>query len=243
VSRDQAKVLNYARIYGAGEQFARLLLKQFNPALSEGEVSARARHMYEQTKGLRGYKLNARGAWLHDLLFCGHEENEKEPYHGEMITKKMMNALTKKMVFLNRLVAESREVRVRGKVILCHQLTEEGRQLYDQLVVGREGGGGGCTDLLLDNERLKEFARLVEEVHGNEARSDFDVLNTLGRSRNMVFPVLKSTRQILRTLQNIVLTSRRHPVLLSFCLFCFPPFEFFTKISLPVHFSVLVSIW
>jgi hypothetical protein len=189
VSRDQAKVLNYARIYGAGEQFARLLLKQFNPALSEGEVSARARHMYEQTKGLRGYKLNARGAWLHDLLFCGHEENDKELYHGEMITKKMMNALTKKMVFLNRLVAESREVRVRGKVILCHQLTEEGRQLYDQLVVGREGGGGGGSDLLLDNERLKEFARLVEEVHGNEARSDFDVLNTLGRSRSMLFPV------------------------------------------------------
>jgi hypothetical protein len=194
VSRDQAKVLNYARIYGAGEQFARLLLKQFNPALSEGEVAARARHMYEQTKGLRGYKLNARGAWLHDLLFCSNEENDKEPYHGEMITKKIMNALTKKMVFLNRLVAESREVRVRGKVILCHQLTEEGRQLYDQLVVGKEGGGGcgGGSDLLLDNERLKEFARLVEEVHGNEARSDFDVLNTLGRSRNMLFPAFYS---------------------------------------------------
>ena len=57
MSRDQAKVLNYARIYGAGESFARLLLKQFNPALTDTETAARARHMYEQTKGLRGYRF------------------------------------------------------------------------------------------------------------------------------------------------------------------------------------------
>ena len=41
VSRDQAKILNYGRIYGAGEPFARLLLMQFNPSLSDKEAADR----------------------------------------------------------------------------------------------------------------------------------------------------------------------------------------------------------
>jgi hypothetical protein len=182
-------VLNYARIYGAGEQFARLLLKQFNPALSEAEVTARARHMYEQTKGLRGYKLNARGGWLYDFLFGGGEteDDEEKPYSGQMITKRMMNMLTKKMVFMNRLVAESREVRVRGNVILCHQLTQEGKELYQQLMAGQVAAH---SDLLLDTEKLKDFVRRVEEVHGSDAKSDFDVLNSLGRSRNVLLVII-----------------------------------------------------
>ena len=39
VSRDQAKVLNYGRIYGAGIPFAKQLLQTFNPALSDSEAS------------------------------------------------------------------------------------------------------------------------------------------------------------------------------------------------------------
>lgn len=35
VSRDEAKVLNYGRIYGAGVPFAKQLLQTFNPTLSE----------------------------------------------------------------------------------------------------------------------------------------------------------------------------------------------------------------
>ena len=50
MTRDQAKILNYGRIYGAGEPFARLLLMQFNPGLSEKEAAARAKHMYQQVK-------------------------------------------------------------------------------------------------------------------------------------------------------------------------------------------------
>ena len=71
-----------------------------------------------QIDPLFSYRLNQRGAWLYDFLFS-REEEEQEGYSGEMITKKMMNMLTRKMVFLNRLVAESREVRVRGKVGLA----------------------------------------------------------------------------------------------------------------------------
>ena len=41
MSRDQAKILNYGRIYGAGEPFARLLLMQFNPSLSEKQAADR----------------------------------------------------------------------------------------------------------------------------------------------------------------------------------------------------------
>ncbi len=39
VSRDEAKILNYGRIYGAGIPFAKQLLRTFNPALSENEAS------------------------------------------------------------------------------------------------------------------------------------------------------------------------------------------------------------
>ena len=39
VSRDEAKILNYGRIYGAGIPFAKQLLRTFNPSLSENEAS------------------------------------------------------------------------------------------------------------------------------------------------------------------------------------------------------------
>lgn len=39
MSRDEAKILNYGRIYGAGIPFAKQLLRTFNPSLSENEAS------------------------------------------------------------------------------------------------------------------------------------------------------------------------------------------------------------
>ena len=58
ISRDQAKVFNYGRIYGAGRAFAEKLLLQFNPTMSEEEARKKARTMYAQTKGKR-MKTNA----------------------------------------------------------------------------------------------------------------------------------------------------------------------------------------
>jgi len=54
-------------------------------------------------------------------------------------------------------------------------------------MAGRAGAAGmkDSAQLLLDNERLKEFVGVVEEVHGSDEKSDFDVLNTLGRYRNI----------------------------------------------------------
>ncbi|XP_053616538.1 DNA polymerase subunit gamma-1, mitochondrial [Plodia interpunctella] len=57
VSRDHAKVINYARIYGAGQNFAERLLKQFNPTMSISEAKSKAAKMYTSTKGRRVYTL------------------------------------------------------------------------------------------------------------------------------------------------------------------------------------------
>lgn len=59
MSRDHAKVLNYARIYGAGQMFATRLLKQFNPTISDGEAKSKAIRMFQLTKGKKLYFLNS----------------------------------------------------------------------------------------------------------------------------------------------------------------------------------------
>ncbi len=168
VSRDQAKVLNYARIYGAGEPFAKQLLKQFNPDLTDEEVVTRAKHMYEQTKGLRGYKLNEKGEWLHQLLMPEIELTE------EKIPKKILYYLTKQMVFINRIVGESKNIIHKGRNIHCHVLTSEGKILYEKY-------SGRSVDmkknLLLDDSSLREFHKHLEETYGNKCRKDFICLN------------------------------------------------------------------
>ena len=55
ISRDQAKTLNYGRIYGAGKPFIELLLRKFNPSLNSNEVQRKAETLYTATKGIRMY--------------------------------------------------------------------------------------------------------------------------------------------------------------------------------------------
>lgn len=55
ISRDHAKVINYARIYGAGQNFAQTLLKQFNPSISDNEAKSKAIKMFTLTKGRKVY--------------------------------------------------------------------------------------------------------------------------------------------------------------------------------------------
>ncbi|XP_068622933.1 DNA polymerase subunit gamma-1, mitochondrial [Battus philenor] len=57
VNRDHAKVINYARIYGAGQNFAERLLKQFNPTMTTSEAKNKAAKMFTSTKGRRVYIL------------------------------------------------------------------------------------------------------------------------------------------------------------------------------------------
>ncbi|XP_041969619.1 DNA polymerase subunit gamma-1, mitochondrial isoform X2 [Aricia agestis] len=57
VQREHAKVINYARIYGAGQSFAERLLKQFNPTMTISEAKSKAAKMFSSTKGKRVYRL------------------------------------------------------------------------------------------------------------------------------------------------------------------------------------------
>ena len=50
-SRNEAKIFNYGRIYGAGVKFAAQLLKNFNPMLTDNETATLAKQLYETTKG------------------------------------------------------------------------------------------------------------------------------------------------------------------------------------------------
>ena len=75
ISREHAKIFNYARIYGAGKQFAQRLLLQFNPQLSSEEARRRVHAMYLATKGKRVKIYNQRTASEEPHL-------EKEEWHG-----------------------------------------------------------------------------------------------------------------------------------------------------------------
>ncbi|XP_011496154.1 PREDICTED: DNA polymerase subunit gamma-1, mitochondrial [Ceratosolen solmsi marchali] len=57
ISRDEAKIINYARIYGAGQKFAERLLKQFNPIMSDKEAALKSKKMFLMTKGQKFYRL------------------------------------------------------------------------------------------------------------------------------------------------------------------------------------------
>ena len=51
ISRDQAKVFNYSRIYGAGGKHAVLLLLQANPGMTSAQAKELADQLYASTKG------------------------------------------------------------------------------------------------------------------------------------------------------------------------------------------------
>lgn len=51
ISRNEAKVFNYGRIYGAGVKFATSLLKKFNPSITDEEADKVAKTLYAETKG------------------------------------------------------------------------------------------------------------------------------------------------------------------------------------------------
>lgn len=60
ISRNDAKVFNYGRIYGAGLPFAISLLRRFNPTLTEAQARAIASTLYKETKGTKGGRKSLR---------------------------------------------------------------------------------------------------------------------------------------------------------------------------------------
>lgn len=61
ITRDQAKIFNYSRIYGAGKRHAELLLLQSNPSLSPQAARALANDLYASTKGKKTRRKEAFG--------------------------------------------------------------------------------------------------------------------------------------------------------------------------------------
>ncbi|KIY62530.1 hypothetical protein CYLTODRAFT_458906 [Cylindrobasidium torrendii FP15055 ss-10] len=58
ISRDQAKVFNYSRIYGAGMKHAMLLLQQANSSVDEAEAKRLASDLYAKTKGRNTHRTD-----------------------------------------------------------------------------------------------------------------------------------------------------------------------------------------
>lgn len=105
ILRNDAKVFNYGRIYGAGVKFATRLLKQCNASLSDAEAEEKAHKLYEQTKGLvshskliqrRTYHGGTESVMFNALETIAYQDNPKTPVLGASIT----DALTQR--YLNK---------------------------------------------------------------------------------------------------------------------------------------------
>ena len=110
ISRNDAKVFNYGRIYGAGLRFASTLLRQFNPNLSEKETQEIATHLYNETKGTKTLRkaLNERSFWrggTESFLFnrleeFADQERPRTPVLGAGITEALMRRYINKGGFM-----------------------------------------------------------------------------------------------------------------------------------------------
>ncbi|OQO14159.1 DNA polymerase gamma, mitochondrial [Cryoendolithus antarcticus] len=106
ISRNDAKVFNYGRIYGAGLTFAQSLLRQFNPTLKDADAQRIAEALYLDTKGKkRGAKaLRARKFWTggtESLVFnkledFASQERPRTPVLGAGITEALMQRFISK---------------------------------------------------------------------------------------------------------------------------------------------------
>lgn len=99
ISRNEAKVFNYGRIYGAGVKFATSLLKKFNPAISEIDADKVAKTLYAETKGKTsvvkfpesGEKIKVWYGGSESVVFnrlesIAEQDNPKTPVLGAGIT-------------------------------------------------------------------------------------------------------------------------------------------------------------
>lgn len=110
ISRNDAKVFNYGRIYGAGLKFAATLLRQFNPTLSENETNAIASKLYKETKGTKTSRklLRSGSFWrggtesfvFNKLEEFAEQERPRTPVLGAGITEALMRRFINKGSFM-----------------------------------------------------------------------------------------------------------------------------------------------
>jgi DNA polymerase gamma 1 len=97
ISRNDAKVFNYGRIYGAGLKFAATLLRQFNPSLTDEQTTKTAEALYQTTKGKKTNRkqLHERSFWrggtesfvFNKLEDFAEQERPRTPVLGAAITE------------------------------------------------------------------------------------------------------------------------------------------------------------
>ena len=110
ISRNNAKVFNYGRIYGAGLKFASTLLRQFNSKLSEKQTHEIATRLYKETKGTKTTRklLSDRPFWrggtesfvFNRLEEFAEQERPRTPVLGAGITEALMRRFVKKGAFM-----------------------------------------------------------------------------------------------------------------------------------------------
>lgn len=88
ISRDHAKIINYARIYGAGQNFAESLIRQFNPSMSESEARSKATKMFNLTKGKLIYRLKPEYLGdLADVPYSKWQAMDLAKVHGKAVNE------------------------------------------------------------------------------------------------------------------------------------------------------------
>lgn len=110
ITRNDAKVFNYGRIYGAGLKFAATLLRQFNPSLSEKETTEVAGKLYAATKGAKTNRkaLYKRPFWrggtesfvFNKLEEFAEQERPRTPVLAAGITEALMGRYISKGGYL-----------------------------------------------------------------------------------------------------------------------------------------------
>ncbi|KAI4718351.1 DNA polymerase gamma [Aureobasidium sp. EXF-10727] len=110
ISRNDAKVFNYGRIYGAGVRFASTLLHQFNPTLSNQDAVDTASKLYDSTKGQKTTRkvLRERAFWrggtesfvFNKLEDFAEQERPRTPVLGAGITEALMRRFVSKGGFM-----------------------------------------------------------------------------------------------------------------------------------------------
>ena len=110
ISRNDAKVFNYGRIYGAGVKFAATLLRQFNPSMAEKQTMEVASNLYKETKGARTNRraLSENPFWrggtesfvFNKLEEFAEQERPRTPVLGAGITEALMRRFINKGSFM-----------------------------------------------------------------------------------------------------------------------------------------------
>ncbi|KAL7799986.1 DNA polymerase family A domain-containing protein [Trichoderma ceciliae] len=110
ITRNDAKIFNYGRIYGAGLKFAATLLRQFNPKLSEAQTTEIAKKLYANTKGTKTNRktISKRQFWrggTESFVFNKLEEFAEQdwartPVLGAGITQALMSRFVTKGGYL-----------------------------------------------------------------------------------------------------------------------------------------------